>query len=892
MVSHKRAAVATFSFALTRDIIRRMQIARLSPRQAFWLRSLAMVWLLVLASIALVSALAIVSASSIWDLIPGNTVTPQLEKVGILLNLLAISLATTISILVGRYAPRYWRGTLLASAIVPFPVLALLSGRMAALCVILALLLPTCTLGRQVTSVALQRVDRLTAWAIGTALGLGLIGYTGFLLGLGNLLHAAPLWALLALTTGVCFVRRAHIQADVSALIRWLRCPIMPRLRHCCLIGIGIGFLWINFIGALTPETATDATWQRLATAVHFARSGNLTPDDPDLIVAAHPALGEIMYAVGLTIGPLPTAKLLDFIVGACCAGAIFALGRRFGGTEAGILSAFIFYTMPLVDWLSQIAFLDLFLTLFALAAALIIMHIQTVRPFPAIVVGVCCGLGIAVKLHFAYVVVGLAVCLGLALLRMGGVRVAIRSLAIMSLATLLVCGPLLIRSAILSGDIPGLTLGVRSLQRGDSTQTAVLGDLVGFGFGRSLANLALLPLDLTLHSYRFEVNPTPSGPFGGLVGYLLLASLPFLPLIRPRRMAIALLSGTLVALLLWFFTAQYLRYALSILALFCPLAGGAYAGVKRIACTRMSATILNASLLVLICAGLLVQMRVPLLGWEFAIGRENESAYLTRYTACCSGYTVLRLLEQEPRAMRALASAGIARVYSRIRISTIPIEPAELDVTGDEKTVLDQLDAGGFSHIIVSRQGQSPLWDRMTVFDQGFLRRNALLVGGDARAYLYRLLPADQRGKVSWTIGDNMAHTADGRALVSSLIVPGERTILAATEVNTVNRYLLTYSSQSMTTEEGSVRLQADWSDGNGVFVGSSTQRGRVSKHAFRDDIMLLIAPSGATTATVSIQVEQGRVALREVSIRTMADDAANGTAVGSFLPATASHR
>ncbi len=889
MVSRKWAAVTTFGFALTRDITRRVQTVRLSPRQAVWLRGLALAWLLALASVALVSALAIVSTSSLWERVPGNTVTPQLEKVGIFLNLLAISLATTFSVLVSQYAPHYWRRALLMSAVAPFPALALLSGRLTALCAVLVLLLPVCTLGRQVAPAVLQNTDRLTAWIIGVALGLGLIGYMGFLLGLGNLLNAASIWALLGLATGVCFVRRAHVQVDMGALIGWLRCPVTPRLPYCCLIGIGIGFLWINFIGALTPETATDATWQRLATAVHFARSGNLTPDDPDLIVAAHPALGEIIYAVGLAIGPLATAKLLHFIVGVCCAGAIFALGRHFGGTEAGILSAFIFYTMPLVDWLSQIAFLDLFITLFALAAALIIIHIQTDHPSPMIAVGVCCGLGIAVKLHFAYVVVGLAVSLGLTLLRISGVRAAIRALMIMLLATLLVCGPLLIRSAVLSGDIPGLTLGIRSLQRGDSTQTAVLGDLVGFGYGRSLSNLVLLPLDLTLHSYRFEVNPTPSGPFGGMVGYVLLAFLPFLPLIYPRRRAIALLSGILVALVLWFFTAQYLRYALSILALLCPLAGGAYVGVKSIARTRISTTILHAALLVLICAGSMIQMRVPLRGWEFAIGHESESAYLTRYTACCSGYTVLQLLEQESGAKRALASAGIARVYSRIRISTIPINPAEVDVAGDEKTVVDQLEKAGFSHIIVSRQGQSPSWDQMTVFEQGFLRRNAQFVGGDARAYLYRLLPADQRAKVSWTIGANMAHTVDDQSLASSLFAPGERTILATTEVSTVNRYLLMYSSRSMTTEEGSIGLQVDWRNGNGVVVGSSTQRGRASTHAFRDDIMLMIPPPGAVTATISIQVEQGTVTLRDVAIRMLAGDTVSNVSVGSSLPTTA---
>lgn len=73
-------------------------------------------------------------------------------------------------------------------------------------------------------------------------------------------------------------------------------------------------------------------------------------------------------------------------------------------------------------------------------------------------------------------------------------------------------------------------------------------------------------------------------------------------------------------------------------------------------------------------------------------------------------------------------------------------------------------------------------------------------------------------------------------------------------------------------------------------VFTGSSAQRGRVSTQIFRDDIMPMRVPADATTATVSIEVEQGGIALREVFIRMMADDAVSGIPGDSFLPAVAS--
>ncbi len=87
--------------------------------------------------------------------------------------------------------------------------------------------------------------------------------------------------------------------------------------------------------------------------------------------------------------------------------------------------------------------------------------------------------------------------------------------------------------------------------------------------------------------------------------------------------------------------------------------------------------------------------------------------------------------------------------------MSNIASTTLEQDPASDEARVLGLLDAGGFSHIIVDRTLLPPNWDQNVMLNEEFLRRNTVLVGGDHNVYLYRLVPAEQRGhEQAWAQG------------------------------------------------------------------------------------------------------------------------------------------
>jgi len=528
-------------------------------RRADLLRGLlAINWLILAAGTTLLSALSSITAANIWGTgLSDTSFYDAAERAGLWFNLVLYGLPVILSTLVARVLPHWWRRVLLFCGILPLFLGAATSDRFVSLIVVTAILLPVCWGGRELVQRFSSVADRGTAWALGAALGIVIVGLVGFIAGLIGFLRPLLLWPLLCGTMTILSASTARIRLahDLSAARRWSCRPLALTPTRILLGGLLVATTWSVILGALAPETTSDATRQRTPAALHFALTRSLEVSDPAVSVALLPALGEITYATVLAVGPLPSAKLFELAVSGICIALVMALGKRLGGRRAGEFAAFSFATMPLVIWLGQTAYLDLFTCLAALAAALLLLTPPIPDRVTALMSGLFCGWGIAVKVHFAYVVVGLGftlllLTLGAPGMWLGRARRAASLTTIFGAAAFIAMLLPLIRSAILTGQIPGLALATQSFGRASGTSPSVLADLPSFGYGRDPLHLLLLPLDLTLHSLKFEWVPTPWGPFDGLVGYWPLAFLPLLLLTRVNRRTAALWWGAAVALL------------------------------------------------------------------------------------------------------------------------------------------------------------------------------------------------------------------------------------------------------------------------------------------------------------------------------------------------------
>jgi 4-amino-4-deoxy-L-arabinose transferase-like glycosyltransferase len=834
--------------------------------------------------------LILITSAAFLDLIVSAIITiPNIDRQsldGIVFNVAALSLGIAISVLVGLFAPQVWYRVIVAALLLPTLALAITSSNSTAAFTIIILLATFCWFGRAITGMIYRECETIEAWTLGSALGIALIATTGLLFGTIGRLNTVSLWPLcLALLAILVLCRRSEIVADIAELHTWSRHSTERDWLKFIVAGITIACLWLNFIGALAPEIYTDAIRQRLVTAVRFAHQGNLVLNDPDLAVANDPALGEITYAVAIAMGSIQTAKLFHWLTGVLCALAVFTIGRRLSGVYAGGLAGAIFYCTLVVAYLSQTAYLDLLTTLFALAAVLALLIGSQLNSRLVALSGILLGAGVAVKLHFVYVAVGVAL-LALLILGQGSRKRIIPMMGILISVAGLTVTPWLVRSYLITGVVPGLALVSATASNLTSAAATPLGDLNDFGYGRSLLNLITLPFTVTFSSAHFGGLQMVSGLLGGHIGFAALGFVPLALFIRGRHLTIPLLISTAVASLGWFYTAQYLRYGLPMFALLCCVAGGAYTAVYEQE-SRQGRIIFRSIFGTLIILGVIARVQMPDTAHRLAFGLENRDSYLAQWLGRdgAGNYEVLQLINADPTATRVLTMYDGARLYTDIRLTQPWMQGVDLYTHDSEENVLANLERGGFSHILIDRSAWwSDRWvrDGITVIDEDFLRRNTRLVGGSNSCYLYRILPPEQRDQETWTQGPELligggftdpdtirqaGWATTGTLLfdyseahmnkdIGAVQLSEHGTIASTVEIKPESTYLFSLTARGV-AQNGTVQLRIEWLDRNGAIMQTAIEQVPTNVQTYRRFSMLATAPTGSTAATVSAMAQ-----------------------------------
>ena len=856
-------------------------------------RRLALYWLLV--SVLLATVIMVISALQLRN-------DPATSREGMAFNIAALSVATGFSVAIGILWPFFWRRASLAALLVPLVLLLGISGNAAAGATVAALLLPTIWLGRTLAAQFDSALDGLDAWVIGTALGIGAIGLLGLALGASGILRPQFVWPVLTIVALCLLAReRNQLRRDADNLTRWLRRPVTRQPVLLLLTGIAMGCLWLNLIGALAPEIRPDAVRQRLATAVHFASRGNLAIADPDLIVAKQPALGEIIFAMPIVLGPVQGAKILQWLMGLGCAAAVFALGRRLGGNWAGALAAFAFYHTLLVSYVSQTAYLDHFSALFAIVAILCLTISGGTKWRLAICAGICLGLSVATKLHMGYIAIGTAVTAVILAQRFGWVRSILHTM-LLTVAAMLAATPWFVRSYLLLQDVPGVKIAASRLGGAETGVGLLHTTRVTYGYGRSLGDLVAAPFTTVLLSRGYGGSDLATTALvGGHAGFLLLGLIPLIFVLRFRRSTVAITVGAVIGFVFWFFTAPYLRHLLPIMGLLCAVGGSTYVRAWRNADIKHGRITLNVLLIALALMGTFANVALPATAQRLAFGWQSEQSYLAEWlgTSGAGNDAVIQLLEHEPGATRAFAMHDGARLYTSIRISTPWTTGADLAIEGTEEQVLAQLRAGGYSHILIDRMAwwSNIPWDRMTVVNEDFLRRNAELVGGGQNSYLYRLVSPERRGHIAWTTGDELIRNGgfeiagstipDGWAAIGSpqldtngahsrtetgaVLLTERDQLFTQIAVTPGIRYLLGHATRAATTDGGAL-LYIEWRDSHGDIIGTSREGIPVGSSSYHTHSMLATAPPNAVSATVYAKVFHGNVWFDDFSLRVAA--------------------
>lgn len=209
----------------------------------------------------------------------------------------------------------------------------------------------------------IRNVSRGEQLFLSSGIGLVVTGYAVFILGLTQSLRTVPITVLLTALGMLAF----------AGWFREVPCnPLKPAVRspwdHPASFLLGL-LLLTGFLLTLTPEIGKDALIYHLAVPKLYLQHHGFY-HIPGNVFAGYPLLGEMHYLLALFLQDDILAKAMHYAVfsgillGIC-------LFTRFLMREQAFpaLSMLIFASIPSVFFVSHMAYNDLFVTFFTLAA-------------------------------------------------------------------------------------------------------------------------------------------------------------------------------------------------------------------------------------------------------------------------------------------------------------------------------------------------------------------------------------------------------------------------------------------------------------------------------------------------------------------------------------------
>ena len=235
---------------------------------------------------------------------------------------------------------------------------------------LLVFLLVSAGLGRKIFRWLKFKSDSfLESFLFGLAIGLAVITYAVIGFGLVGLLNR---WAINLFFAGMFIFTYDEIKNiiyQIKTKFKTLFTPRIPSIEMVLLLILAVQ-VFFNLVGASVLPSGWDSLGEHLAKAKEWNRLHRLA-SIPYINNAqwAQPFNVGILYGMALFIKDAILAQLIHFALGLFTAVGVYALGKRYFSHRVGLISAAIFYTVPLVAFMSTTAYVDLGLTFYAFLA-------------------------------------------------------------------------------------------------------------------------------------------------------------------------------------------------------------------------------------------------------------------------------------------------------------------------------------------------------------------------------------------------------------------------------------------------------------------------------------------------------------------------------------------
>jgi 4-amino-4-deoxy-L-arabinose transferase-like glycosyltransferase len=300
-------------------------------------------------------------------------------------------------------------------------------------------------------------------------------------------------------------------------------------------------------VGALAPEIEYDALWYHLWLPSQWLAAGRPV-DVVEEYVSLYPLSWDLGYGAALAISGQGAAKLLHFACLPLLGATTWRLARELAPGTSATLAAALTVTAPTLLWEATTAYVDLALAWYLALATLALARYHHTNDrrwlwLSALVLGGA----LAIK-HLA--LVAMAIFAGILSVRewvqTRRLGTSLRTVVLFAALALAVPTPWYARAFAYSGNpvFPDLysVFGAEPAARWDEvTERNLAGFKNRFGRPRTVANLARLPWDVTMHAARY------SGTLGPIFLILIPAALLRGARVRYRNVVFAACAAYLV---------------------------------------------------------------------------------------------------------------------------------------------------------------------------------------------------------------------------------------------------------------------------------------------------------------------------------------------------------
>ena len=320
---------------------------------------------------------------------------------------------------------------------------------------------------------------------------------------------------------------------------------------------VGLALLVPIFSVPLTPPYRSDEIQYHLPYALRFLELGAIEPD----LYLRYPFFTlniNLLYSLALMIGDDISPHFMHFMMGLLVAFNLYSVALRIAGPIVAFSCTLLFLVLPSISLLYSTAFIDLGLACFIFSSIACISYTQ--------------------KKHHSSLIICAAFLFGIAL---GSKYLALLYVPLMCAWTYFYSrNTRSVFQFFWVAWVVGLPWYLYNIVHTGNPISPFAGEIFGFwpwnqedmigqiksfegrGFGYSISSLLMLPYNLVVNHWKFSSPGTP------LILMIVFPGFFFLPWIDNKVKPFGVLL--LITILIWFFSAQSLRYLVAFLPIWC----------------------------------------------------------------------------------------------------------------------------------------------------------------------------------------------------------------------------------------------------------------------------------------------------------------------------------